>query len=104
LEWLATGEFAFNNKVYTKVHISTKSLPFKVNYGREPRIGFEIRKKEKHAKVEEFVKKMKKMYKETKVALKKSQKEMKRYADRNRKEAIEYKVGDRVLLSTKKLI
>ena len=43
LEWLATVEFAFNNKI----HIVTKSLLFKVNYRRESGIGFEIRKKEK---------------------------------------------------------
>jgi len=29
---------------------------------------------------------------------------MKRYANRNRKEVVEYKVGDRVLLSTKDLV
>ena len=44
------------------------------------------------------------MYKETKVALKKSQEEMKRYTDKNRKDVVEYKVGDRVLLSIKKLM
>ena len=41
-KWLATAEFAFNNKV----HIAIKMLPFQANYGREPRIGFDIRKKE----------------------------------------------------------
>ena len=41
LEWLVTVEFAFNNKVYT----ATKMLPFQVNYRREPRMGFDIRKK-----------------------------------------------------------
>ena len=46
LEWLATEEFAFNNKVYTKVYIPTKSLSFEVNYGRELRIDLEIRKRE----------------------------------------------------------
>jgi len=46
LEWLATEEFAFNNKVYTKVYIPTKSLSFEVNYEREPRIDLEIRKRE----------------------------------------------------------
>jgi len=35
------------------------------------------------------------------VVLVKSQKEIKRYTDRNRKEAEKYKVGDRVLISTK---
>jgi len=50
--------------------LTTKSLPFKVNYGREPIMGFEIKKKGKYAKSEEFVNKMKKMYKKVKVALK----------------------------------
>ena len=40
-EWLATAEFAFNNKVHT----ATKMSSFQVNYGREPRMGFDIRKK-----------------------------------------------------------
>jgi len=43
---------------------------FKINYGRELRMAFKIRKKGKHVKTEEFVKKMKKMYEEAKVALK----------------------------------
>jgi len=55
-EWLAMAEFAINNKVYT----ATKMSPFKVNYGREPRMGFDIRKKEKNEKAEEFVREMKK--------------------------------------------
>jgi len=40
---LATTEFAFDNKVYT----ATNSSPFKANYGKKLRIGFEIRKKGK---------------------------------------------------------
>jgi len=40
-EWLATAEFTFNNKVHT----ATKMSPFQVYYGREPRMGFDIRKK-----------------------------------------------------------
>jgi len=67
---LATKEFAFNNKV----HIATKSSLFIVNYERELRIGFEIRKKGNHAKTEKFVKEMKKMHEKVKVTLKKSQK------------------------------
>jgi len=49
----------------------TKSSLLKINYKRELRMGFEIRKKEKHMKVKKFVKKMKKIHKEAKVALKK---------------------------------
>ena len=65
---------------------------------------FKIRKKGKHAKVEEFVKEMKEIYKEVKAVLKKLQKEIKKYVNRNRKKAVEYKVEDRVLLSTKNLM
>ena len=96
-EWLATAEFVFNNKVYT----ATKMSPFQVNYGREPRMGFDIRKKGKNEQAEEFMKEMKERQEETRAALVKSQEEMKRQADRNRKEAEEYRVGDKVLISTK---
>ena len=96
-EWLATAEFAFNNKVY----IATKISPFQVNYGREPRIGFDIRKKRKNEKAEKFVKEMKERHEEARAALVKSQEKMKRQADRNRKEVEEYRVGDKVLISTK---
>ena len=81
-----------------------KLSPFKFNYRKEPRIGFEIRKKEKHVKVEKFVKEIKSIHKKAKATLKKSQEKMKKYVDRNRKEVVEYKVGDKVLLSTKDLM
>jgi len=54
-------------------------------------------------KAEEFVKEIKEIHKKAKVVLKKSQEEMKKYTDKNRKEAVEYKVEDKVLLSTKNL-
>ena len=82
----------------------TKSLLFKVNYGWELRMNFEIRKKGNNTKVKEFVKDIKKTYKKAKAVLRKSQEKMKKYIDRNRKKVIEYKVRDRMLLSTKNLM
>ena len=50
------------------------------------------------------MKEIKEMHKEVKAVLKKLQEEIKKYTDRNRKKVIEYKVGDRVLLSMKDLV
>ena len=74
------------------------------NYGKEVRIGGDIRKKRKVESAMEFVERMKKVHKEAEAALKKTQEEMKRYADRSRKETEKWKKGDRVLLSTKDLV
>ena len=96
---LRTAEFTYNNKV----HLSTKMLPFKVNYGQDPRMEFEVRKKRKYEETEKFVTKIKEIQEEAKVVLEKVQKEMKKYVDRKRTEVDEYKVGDLVMLSTKDL-
>ena len=64
-EWLAMAEFAFNNKVHTMMKIS----PFQVNYRREPRMGFDIRKKGQNEKAEEFGKEMKERHEKARVAL-----------------------------------
>ena len=94
---LATVEFAFNHTV----HIATKMSPFQVNYGREPRMGFNIRKKRKNEKTEEFVREMKEKHEEARAALVKSQEKMKKQADRSRKETEKYKMGDKILINTK---
>ena len=99
-EQLVLAEFAVNNKV----HMTTKVSPFMANYRRELRMRGDIRKKEKVESVIKFVERMKKVYKEAGVALKKVQKDMKRQVDRERKESENWKKGDRVLLSTKDLV
>ena len=55
-----------------KVHTATKVLSFMANYGRELRIGGNIRKREKVEKATEFVERMKKVYEEVGAALKKA--------------------------------
>ena len=74
------------------------------NYGRELRMGGDIRKKGKVESVTKFVERMKKVHKEAWVALKKAQEDMKRQADRGRKETKKWGKGDRVMLSTKDLV
>ena len=78
-------------------------MPFKANYGQDPRMGFEVRKKRKYKGAEKFVMKMKDIQDKEKAVLGKVQEEMKKYADRKRVEINEYKVGDLVMLSTKDL-
>jgi len=90
--------------VNNKVHTTTKVLPFIANYGRELRMGGDIRKREKVEKATEFVERMKKVHEEARAALKKAQEDMKKQADKGRKETEDWKKGDRVLLSTKDLV
>ena len=61
------------------------------NYGKELRIGTDIRRKEKVEKVMEFAKRMKKVQKETGVVLRKAQEEMKQQVYRGREEVEEWK-------------
>ena len=97
---MAAAEFAVNNKVHT----ATKVLPFMANYGKELRMGGDIRRKGKVESATEFVERMKKVQEEAEAALRKTQEEMKRYVDRERKETEVWKRGDKVLLSTKDLV
>jgi len=99
-EWLALAEFAVNNKVHT----ITKVSPFMTNYGRELRIGGNIRKKEKVESMVEFVERMKKVHEEAGAVLKKAQEDIKKQADRERKETKNWKREDRVMLSIKDLM
>ena len=87
LGWLAAAEFAVNNKIHTV----TKVSPFMANYGKELKMGEDIRRKGKVESVTEFIERMKKVHEEAEAALKKTQEEMKKYVDRkSRRKEIEY--------------
>jgi len=72
------------------VQTSTKVSLFRANNKQDPYIGSEIRKKGKFEKIEEFATRMKEVHKEAETMLKKSQEEMRKYADRKRSKAEEY--------------
>jgi len=59
-DWLGTAELTYNNKVNT----STKVSPFRANSGRDPRMGFELRKKGKNEGAKAFAKRMKEVQEE----------------------------------------
>jgi len=65
---LGTAEFAYDNKVY----LSTKTLPFKANYGQDLRIEFKVKRKGKYKGLEKFMTKIKEVQKEAKAALEKT--------------------------------
>jgi len=98
-DWLGTVEFTYNNKVHT----ATKTSLFKANYGQDPKMGFEGRRKGKYEAVEKFIERMRKIQEKAKAVLGKAQEEMKKFANRKKREEEEYRVGDLVLLSTKDL-
>ena len=99
-EQLALVEFVINNKAYS----TTKVSPFIANYRRELRMEVDLRKKEKIEKATEFVERMRKVQKEARVVLMKAQEEIKRQANRERKEAKEWKVENRVVSSMRDLV
>ena len=76
-------------------------MPFKANYGQDPRMGFEVRRKGKYKGAEKFMTKMKEIQEKAKAVLEKVQKE--KYTDRKRAKVNEYRAGDLVMLSTKDL-
>ena len=64
---MASAEFAVNNQV----HMAIKVLSFMENYGRELRMGGDIRKRGKVEKATKFVERIKKVHEKAGVALKK---------------------------------
>jgi len=72
--------------VNNKVHLAIKISPFMANYGRELRIGADIRRKGKVEKATEFVERMRRVQKEAGAALRKAQEEIKQQADKRRRE------------------
>ena len=74
------------------------------NYGRELRMGGDIRKKGKIEKVTEFVERMKQVQEEARVALKKAQEDIKRQVNKGRRETKDWKKRDRVMLSMKDFV
>jgi len=63
---LASAEFAINNKIHSITKVST----FMANYERELRMGIDTRRKGKMKKAMDFAKRMKRVQKEARAALK----------------------------------
>ena len=88
------AEFQYNNHV----HSATQTVPFLVDTGRLPRMGFEPRPRSKVEAANTFVQQMKSAIEEAKSALMRSKDEMARYYNRKRTPTPEFKVGDKVFI------
>jgi len=64
-EWLASAEFAINNKAYS----TTKVSLFMANYGRELRMGVNLRRNGKIKKAMKFAERMRKVQEKAGAAL-----------------------------------
>src|SRR5271156_4756653 len=88
-------EFQYNNHV----HSATRQVPFLLDTGRIPRMGFEPRQCQSHLEsVNEFKEQMKDALDKAKAALTQSKDDMARYYDQNRTPAPDYQPGDKVYL------
>ena len=71
---MALAEFIINNKTY----LTTKVSLFMANYGRELRMGVNLRRKRKMEKATEFAERIRKVQEKARAALTKAQEEMKK--------------------------
>ena len=94
-ELLPLAEFQYNNHV----HSATRQVPFLLDTGRIPRMGFEPGQLPSHLEtVNEFTGRMKEALEEARSALAQSKEDMARYYDQKRTRAPDYKPGDKVYL------
>jgi hypothetical protein len=100
-DWLPMAEFSYNNRMQE----STKNTPFMINYGRNPRMGFETVISSKKESVEDFLTRMKAIWDEAEASLYKAAEDMKKYYDRKRKDEkdIDLQIGMKVWLDAQNL-
>ena len=103
-KWLPCVEFAMNSAHNETIGTS----PFKVVYGKNPSspfdamLGRERMARPEHPGALDFVSRMQEEVKRAKLHIEAARSRQKEYADRKRKD-VQYKVGDKVWLSTKNL-
>ena len=94
VEWTALAEFTYNNRQQS----STGYSPFYLYTGHHPNMASNARRETHNESVEQFTERMKKIREDAQSALRNAADIMKRYYDRNQKEPIQYKPGDKVWL------
>ena len=111
VDWLAMAQFAANNHTSS----STKASPFELTLGYQPRMSFtpveetktpparHTRDLTQRQAADDFASRMKRIWQMAREEIGLSQARMEHYANANRLPAPNYRVGDRVYLSTKNI-
>ena len=99
VDWLPVVEFALNNRYKT----SLGTTPFYANYGFHPRLGSLPTAKFSMDKVEDFVKHIHQVQKDTALSLDRAAQDMKKFYDRHHSPTPEFEVGSKVLLDNSDL-
>ena len=97
-DWLPIAQFSYN----TKKQASTKKSPFEITHSYVPRMGIE-QHVSKAPSANKLANEMAKVLEETRHNIIEAQSRMKTQADKHHMEAPNYKVGDKVWLSTTNL-
>ena len=96
---LPLAEFAYNNAE----HVSTGKSPFYVNYGFHPRFEIRTPRISINPASKDTLEEIKKVNMELRTQLELAQESYKKYADRKRKEAPKFEVGEKVWLMRKNI-
>jgi len=97
-DWLSAAEFQYNNKK----HVATRRTPFELNFRRHPWKG-DLMVQTEIPRVEEFMKKLQKSWKQATDAIEEAQKNMKWQFDKKRRNPQGLKVGDHVWLENRNI-
>ena len=97
MQWLHQGEFAYNNWT----HSSTGYSPFFLEYGRHPYVPGIPESESNNPEANSFHDKLQIARKKATMSLQQTATNMKKFADRKRKESPSYQIGDKVWLDIK---
>jgi RNase H-like domain found in reverse transcriptase/Reverse transcriptase (RNA-dependent DNA polymerase)/Integrase zinc binding domain/Chromo (CHRromatin Organisation MOdifier) domain/Retroviral aspartyl protease len=97
---LVGAEIATNNSV----HLSSNYTPFYLNAGQHPNLSFDIalKTKSENQSVDDMLQSMHRAIEQAKIFLSEAQQRQQHYANQHRRD-IQFKVGDKVMLSTNNL-